>query len=114
MKAGLKIGLLRHDPFKRGASIRILTHLDKQNPNVVHNLDSHSFVSIGNLIKCHSVKLDGFGVLAKLEVNVSHIYLKQNKNLAIEHFQIEGFGHNYSVYLVSLTKQKLPLISQHC
>ena len=97
MKAGLEIGLLRHDPFKRGASIRILTHLDKQNPNVVHNLDSHSLVSIGNLIKCHSVKLDGFGVLAKLEVNVTHVNLEPS--CIVEHsvlgdhlIGIQGFG----------------------
>ena len=44
-----ELGLLRHDPLEGGAGVTVLAHLDKQNPDIVHNLDPQRFVSVGNL-----------------------------------------------------------------
>ena len=73
MQTRFKVWLFRHDPFKRGASIRVLTHFDEKYPNVVHDLNSHPFMGVGHLIQGHSVQLDGFGILTQLEVDVAHV-----------------------------------------
>ena len=49
MKPRLKIRLLRHNPFKTGTSVWILTHFYKKYSNVVHYLDSHALVSVRDL-----------------------------------------------------------------
>ena len=42
MKSSLEIRLFRHDPFEGCAGIRVLAHLDKEDPDVVHYFDPHA------------------------------------------------------------------------
>ena len=41
--------LLRHDPLEGGAGVVVLPHLHEEDPDVVHDLDPQSLVSVGHL-----------------------------------------------------------------
>ena len=48
-EAGLEVGLLGHDPLEGGAGVRVLSHLHEQDADVVHDLDAHALVGVGDL-----------------------------------------------------------------
>ena len=73
VETGLEVGLLGHNPLEGGAGVRVLRHLDEENADVVHHLDAHALVRVGDLIQSHAVELDCLRVLPQLEVNVSHV-----------------------------------------
>ena len=41
--------LFRHDPLEGGAGVVVLPHLHEEDPDVVHDLDPQSLVSVGHL-----------------------------------------------------------------
>ena len=49
MKTGFELWLLGHDPLEAGAGVRELAHLDEEHADVVHDLDAHALVRVGDL-----------------------------------------------------------------
>ena len=49
MQAGLEVRLLGQDPLEGGTRVRVLAHLDKEYPDVVHDLDPHPLVRVRDL-----------------------------------------------------------------
>ena len=49
MEPRLEVRLLAHDPLEGGARVRVLRHLDEEDPNVVRDLDAHALVRVGDL-----------------------------------------------------------------
>lgn len=70
------VGALAHDVFERRYGVRVLAHADEDHADVLHDLDPHFLVGVGDLIQSHAVELDGFGVVLLFEVDVGHVDLQ--------------------------------------
>lgn len=53
--------------------VGVLAHPDEDHADVLHDLDPHLLVSVGDLVQGHSVELDGLGVVLLLHVDVGHV-----------------------------------------
>lgn len=73
VEARLDVGALAHDVLERCYGVRVLAHADKDHADILHDLDPHFLVSVGDLIQRHSVELDGFRVVLLFDVDVGHV-----------------------------------------
>ena len=97
MEASFEIWLFGHDPLETCACVRVLSHLYKQDANVMHDLNPHTLVSVWHLIKCHSVELYSLSVLSEFEVNVSHVNLQSLIVQNIIYHKVAALFHNRSI-----------------
>lgn len=91
MQPRLQIALLRHDKLEAGRRIRVLTHPDKQYPNVVRYLQPQLLLIARHLVQRHPVHLDRLRVQPELEVNVAHVDLQPvnvREHLVLRHQRV--------------------------
>lgn len=74
--AGFCVGTLTHDVLKIDDGFRVLANVDKNQADVLHDLHLQLFESVGDLIQCLLVQLDGFHVILLLHIDVGHTDIK--------------------------------------
>lgn len=73
VEARLDVGTLAHDVLEGRYGVRVLAHAHKHHADILHDLDPHFLVSVGDLIQSHAVELDGLRVVLLFEVDVGHV-----------------------------------------
>lgn len=73
VEARLDVGALAHDVLKGRDGVCVLAHADEDQADVLHDLDPHLLVVVGDLVHGHPVHLDGFGVVLLFDVDVAHV-----------------------------------------
>lgn len=73
VEARLDVGTLAHDVLEGRYGVGVLAHADEDEADVLHDLDPHLLVGVGDLIQRHSVHLDGFGIVLLFDVDVAHV-----------------------------------------
>lgn len=76
VEAGFCVGTLTHDVLKMYYGFRVLANADKNQADVLHDLHLQLFESVGDLIQCLLVQLDGFHVILLLHIDVGHTDIK--------------------------------------
>jgi len=76
VEARLDVGALAHDVLEGRDGVRVLAHADEDHADVLHDLDPHLLVGVGDLVQSHAVELDGLGVALLLHVDVGHVDLQ--------------------------------------
>lgn len=73
VEARLDVGALTHDVLEGRDGVSVLAHADEDQADVLHDLNPHLLVVVGDLVHSHPVHLDGLRVVLLLDIDVAHV-----------------------------------------